>query len=344
MVEPQISVIVPVYNTEKYLHRCIDSILVQTYTNFELLLIDDGSIDSSGAICNEYAEKDSRVRVFHKVNGGVSSARNMGLDNARGRWIAFVDADDYVKSSYLQVLFDDAIRKSADFVIQDFEFIAENGLPIERWYNVSIKTYRRGELLHIFEEQQLEKRCYSFSKLFSSEVIKTHGIRYPLNVRFGEDACFVFRYLKNVSNVSCSNVANYYYIDHPGSAIHRKFDFSVEYEGYKSIRDAVMNFAEGYKTDEYYDNNVMSWVAYFMHRAITVAQYKKELYTFTTDDWRFFNTYFVIITRKTALDKWMISHFYKKPSILLPYLKFNRSLSNFLAKKNLWTLLDKLKQ
>ena len=88
-----VSIIVPVYNTEKFLHRCIDSILAQTYTDFELLLIDDGSKDSSGAICDEYAVKDARVRVFHKENGGVSSARNLGLDNAKGEWITFVDSD-----------------------------------------------------------------------------------------------------------------------------------------------------------------------------------------------------------------------------------------------------------
>ena len=92
---PKISVIVPVYNVEKYLPRCIDSILSQTFTDFELLLIDDGSPDNCGKICDEYAAKDSRVRVFHKPNGGVSSARNLGLDNARGEWIAFIDSDDF---------------------------------------------------------------------------------------------------------------------------------------------------------------------------------------------------------------------------------------------------------
>lgn len=91
---PLVSVIVPVYNAEKYLNRCVDSILSQTMTDFELLLIDDGSKDDSGRICDEYAEKDARVRAFHKPNGGVSSARNLGLNNARGNWIAYVDADD----------------------------------------------------------------------------------------------------------------------------------------------------------------------------------------------------------------------------------------------------------
>ena len=99
---PLISVIVPVYNTEKYLHRCIDSILNQTFTDFELLLINDGSTDSSSAICDEYAEKDCRVRVFHKPNGGVSSARNLGLEKAQGEWITFCDSDDRVYPTWLQ--------------------------------------------------------------------------------------------------------------------------------------------------------------------------------------------------------------------------------------------------
>ena len=103
---PQISVIVPVYNTEKYLHRCIDSILAQTFTDFELLLIDDGSTDNSGTICDEYATKDSRVRVFHKKNGGVSSARNLGVDNAKGEWVTFVDSDDCVPQNGSALLYE----------------------------------------------------------------------------------------------------------------------------------------------------------------------------------------------------------------------------------------------
>ena len=99
---PKISVIVPVYNAEKYLRRCIDSILAQTFTDFELLLIDDGSTDSSGKICDEYAKKDRRIRVFHKENGGVSSARNVGLSHLRGNWVYFVDSDDYLSPQHLQ--------------------------------------------------------------------------------------------------------------------------------------------------------------------------------------------------------------------------------------------------
>ena len=106
MKMPEISIIVPVYNTEKWLRRCVDSILAQTFKDFELLLIDDGSTDNSGTICDEYVGKDPRVRVFHKSNGGVSSARNLGLNNVRGKYIAFCDSDDWVENNYLSVLSD----------------------------------------------------------------------------------------------------------------------------------------------------------------------------------------------------------------------------------------------
>ncbi len=101
-MNPKISVIVPVYNVEKYLRRCIDSILSQTFSDFELLLIDDGSKDKSGDICDEYVAKDVRIKVFHKANAGVSSARNLGLDKAKGEFIFFVDSDDFLDKTHLE--------------------------------------------------------------------------------------------------------------------------------------------------------------------------------------------------------------------------------------------------
>ena len=119
---PKISVIVPVYNTEKYLHRCIDSVLAQTYKDFELLLIDDGSKDSSGAICDEYAARDSRVKVFHKENGGVSSAGNAGLAIASGDWIMHLDGDDWIAPDIQERLIRKGEDTGADIVMGDFLF------------------------------------------------------------------------------------------------------------------------------------------------------------------------------------------------------------------------------
>ena len=125
----RISVIIPVYNTEQYLSRCLDSILSQSFDDFELLLIDDGSTDSSGAICDSYAEKDSRVRVFHKENGGVSSARNLGLDNAKGEWIYFVDSDDEVLPDGLLTMVN-CISEEVDVVMGGFVEVDEGGNPL----------------------------------------------------------------------------------------------------------------------------------------------------------------------------------------------------------------------
>ena len=117
---PKISVIVPVYKVEKYLPECIESVLAQTFTDFELILVDDGSPDNSGKICDDYATRDSRIRVFHKENGGVSSARNLGLDNARGEWIGFVDPDDWIEPDMYEQMYLAGTENNADFVWCDF--------------------------------------------------------------------------------------------------------------------------------------------------------------------------------------------------------------------------------
>lgn len=131
MNNPKVSVIVPVYNVEKLLQRCIDSILAQTFTDFELLLIDDGSKDKSGEICDEYAAKDSRIRVFHKQNGGVSTARNIGIDKAQGEWIYFVDSDDIVLPSALGT-FCSLIYSDSELVMAGFYTSDENNTVREQ--------------------------------------------------------------------------------------------------------------------------------------------------------------------------------------------------------------------
>ncbi len=113
----EISIIVPVYKVEPYLRKCVDSILAQTFTDFEVILVDDGSPDNSGKICDEYASKDSRVRVIHKENGGLSSARNAGIDVARGKYLGFVDSDDYIEKDMYELLYDNIVKEQADLSI-----------------------------------------------------------------------------------------------------------------------------------------------------------------------------------------------------------------------------------
>ena len=130
-MNPKISVIVPVYNVEKYLRRCIDSILSQTFSDFELLLIDDGSKDKSGDICDEYVAKDVRIKVFHKANAGVSSARNLGLDKAKGEFIFFVDSDDFLDKTHLENYSKDI--DNFDLIFQGYKLVEETtGKVIEK--------------------------------------------------------------------------------------------------------------------------------------------------------------------------------------------------------------------
>ena len=117
---PQISIIVPVYNVEPYLHKCIDSILAQTFTDFECILIDDGSPDNCPAICDEYATKDNRIILLHQKNAGVSAARNAGLNIAKGEWIGFVDSDDWIEKNALELLYNKQRETSADIIIGSF--------------------------------------------------------------------------------------------------------------------------------------------------------------------------------------------------------------------------------
>lgn len=195
MNTPKISIIVPIYKAEKYLCKCIDSILAQTFTDFELLLIDDGSPDNSGKICDEYAEEDSRIRVFHKENGGVSSARNMGLDNARGEWIYFSDADDVIKTDGLQLLLD-GVKDGVKFVMAGYEIYDETETLI---YGCKKSTDRIVTsydcLLYMFKPIDYPYHGYLWCKLFYARIIKKRLLRFDEKISFNEDRLFIVQYL-----------------------------------------------------------------------------------------------------------------------------------------------------
>lgn len=183
---PAISVIVPVYNAEKTLRQCVDSILSQEFKDFELLLVDDGSKDGSPAICDEYAEKDARVRVFHKENGGVSSARNVGLDNAKGEWITFIDSDDFVTEGY----FDGVVGSEEAILIKGYKSFNHNGIVGSRTYEELNKiSDLKGFLNHYLTDSLV--RC-PWSKFYKKSIIG--NLRFLTDMRIGEDAFFVFKY------------------------------------------------------------------------------------------------------------------------------------------------------
>lgn len=178
---PKISVIVPVYNAEKYLHRCIDSILAQTFTDFELLLIDDGSKDHSGSICDEYAKKDSRVRVFHKENGGVSSARNTGIAESKGEWITFVDADDWVDETFLEEMMAYATEQNAEIVTSDFRFICKGHNVDHKKSNWAIDKVR------FLKNYIASTWTIVWGGLYNKNIFLQNHITFPEGITYCED-------------------------------------------------------------------------------------------------------------------------------------------------------------
>lgn len=220
---PKVSIIVPVYKVETYLHRCIDSIFAQTFTDWELLLIDDGSPDRSGEICDEYAQKDKRIRVFHKKNGGVSSARNLGLNNACGDWTTFVDSDDFLDSTSLSKMLD--LTKHYDSDLFCFKFRISNGLKCDTFLNDS--DLEKTAISKISKDTMIKKiltyqtNCGPWAKLFKTEKLKKH--RFDETLRIGEDLLLNISYISNLQKpIIQSNVCVYNYYMNPQSVMHSK--------------------------------------------------------------------------------------------------------------------------
>lgn len=207
-----ISIIVPVYNTEKYLHRCIDCILAQTFTDFELLLIDDGSTDKSGVICDEYVAMDSRVCVFHKDNGGASSARYLGLNNAKGNWITFVDSDDSIRFDTLEVLFN-SLDENIDAVIANTE--QDKVISGEEWVKLLLTCKTRCELWG-----GLYKRCL-FDKM---------RVHVPSTIVIGEDFLLNLQYAINSKNVRQLSDKIYNYTQEVSTSLVHSYKLTLEHE------------------------------------------------------------------------------------------------------------------
>ena len=240
----KISVIVPVYNTEKYLRRCVDSILAQTFTDFELLLIDDGSTDGSGAICDEYAKKDSRVRVFHKENGGVSSARNVGLKNVRGEWISFVDSDDWVKKNFLDKLIINS--ENVDLVCVGFIQIEDK----LKYRNVDYEG-SASEGFRIFFENRI--LGFLWNKLFKATIIKNNNLLLNELISFREDEEFMLRYFCCITKIYSTSESCYYY-DNKSDLSYigcRTDNFLLSLNCYKTIVKLKQNYIKKYYLREF---------------------------------------------------------------------------------------------
>ncbi len=223
---PLISVIVPVYNVAPYLRRCIDSLLAQTFRDFEIILVDDGSTDGSSAICDEYAKASNnggiKVRAVHQPNAGVSSARNRGVDEARGVYISFIDADDWVEPSFLQAFADEiAKHKDVDLVVQGFWNHEKQPMT---WDEVYYPT-RHEVCLHMMEMEQRRLIGYVWNKIFRRTVITDNNIRFDPSVPIGEDYLFCLTCIGQCHSMAVTPHIGYHYFYPPGD--HKDYPFAA---------------------------------------------------------------------------------------------------------------------
>lgn len=265
-----ISIIVPVYNAEKYLHRCIDSILAQSYTDFELLLIDDGSPDNSGAICDEYASKDTRIRVFHKKNGGVSSARNVGLDNAKGDWVTFIDSDDWIETDYLMKM---AVFLDVDMVVCSVNLTNGCLLVMEDIVCTPVT----------FLENYIDSPMVRapWGALLNRNLINENKIRFDSQIRYGEDLIFNMQYLLCVSTIKLLSFIGYnYYQYQEGELLAKKYCLTSEETKYSLERTLLVKktFNKKYGTNLSYDIDYMVYLGLWPIDNMIDDDYLEEYY------------------------------------------------------------------
>ena len=217
--QPKVSIIVPIYNAEKALKRCVDSILNQEYTDFEVLLMDDGSKDSSAEICDQYAAKDSRVRVIHKPNSGVSATRNMALDMAQGTYIQFLDADDWITPEATKLFVRTMEENDCDLVISDFYRVVGERLSRKGDIEEDRVLTRQEYAEHMMENPADFYYGVLWNKLFRRDIIQQYQIRMDANVRWCEDFLFNMEYVLHAQRICALQVPLYYYVKTEGSLV-----------------------------------------------------------------------------------------------------------------------------
>ncbi len=229
-MNPSISIIVPVYNAEKTLNKCVDSILGQTFLDWELLLIDDGCTDQSGKLCDEYAVKDQRIKVFHKKNGGVSSARNIGLNHAKGKWIMFCDADDELMENCLETLTSYIQYENIDLILAGYDMIDSSTKVLQSTSNLPYSSKQ----INIISAIRLIYRykyypCFVWAKLYKGSIIKHNNLSFNETIYYSEDRLFNIQYLcacRNMIYYTTQSIYKYYVRDNSAmTSLHNSFNY-----------------------------------------------------------------------------------------------------------------------
>lgn len=210
----------PVYNKRKYLTKSLNSIINQTYKDFELIIVDDGSIDGSGKICDEFAEKDQRIKVIHLKNAGVSNARNVGLDNAKGKYLQFIDSDDYIDEDMLEKLYDKATQYDVDIVISGITKVNHNYEVLNNIIPQLKGVKSRNEMLENFSAEQHNTGIYGCvsNKFIKRDIVEKFKLRFDTNIKLAEDLDFYLELYRHISNIYFYDKSFYYYIQNAANS------------------------------------------------------------------------------------------------------------------------------
>lgn len=215
-----VSIIVPVYNVEKYLEKCLDSLINQTYRNLQIILGDDGSRDGSGTICDRYAEQDNRIQVIHKKQSGVSAARNTGLEAAKGSYICFVDSDDWIHEKMIETMYENMMEEKAQISIIGYDMVWEDGRSQKKSDENAYYVWNQREAIAQWMTQKIFKG-FMCDKMFAREIFT--GIRFPEDRSYMEDVAIGLDLFARAEKVVYSGKIGYHYLQRQGSATNSGF-------------------------------------------------------------------------------------------------------------------------
>jgi glycosyltransferase involved in cell wall biosynthesis len=234
----EISIIVPVYNVEKYLNKCISSILEQSFTDYELILVDDGSKDNSGRICDEYKDRDFRIKVIHQENSGLSASRNAGIEISQGKYITFIDSDDFIHPNMLEILYNNILENKADTSICDYHLVYEDKDISNEFGDNNITLYTNIEGVEKIVGQSKASMIVAWGKLYKR--ILFNEIRYPA-LKYHEDEFVTYKLLYKSTKIVVTDAKLYYYLQRSNSITGSTYNIK-RLEKLEALEEAIMFF------------------------------------------------------------------------------------------------------
>lgn len=323
----KVSIIIPVFNVEKYLTNCIDSVFSQTFKEWELILVDDGSTDNSGIICDEYASKDSRVKVIHKGNGGVSSARNAGINASDFNLIYFVDSDDFIDPPTLEEIINKYKATNADLVVHG---LVDDNLVDKSSHKISYSTLDESDYAEIIESTDRYGLLKGpVCKLFRREIILANKVSFDSSISYGEDTKFTFDYLQNCSSIAFVPKHFYHYCNWGVASLTRKrYNYQFWENTANMLKEVRMPIVDKFRTKSSYNSFIHDVYVSHISKAIH-SLYDKETFVPREERLKCLKLY----KRNPYIGSYPLEHYYLNRMLMLFKTPLIMDLVNSIAFK-----------